>query len=154
MEAGQRPAIDFTNLTLEEVDALLDALESDEHDLSAKRRRAHERIDNLRADVRTGVESYPVLARLEIWERRLSGERRALHACIDALHEARVALAGPTRRPGGRRGMPQRFATLADPDAGRAGTLEHLPPFDRPLDERRTLGYGERRPASERLEGR
>ena len=95
MEAGQRPAIDFGNLDLEEIDALLDTLESEEHDLSAKRRRAHERIDHVRADVRSVVESHGVLVRLQAWERRLSGKLRALHGCSSSPHEARAPVALP-----------------------------------------------------------
>ena len=42
-------------------------------------------------------------------------------------------------------GRAERGPTLVDPDAGRVGSLEHLPPLERPLTERATLGYGPRR---------
>lgn len=153
-----RPPLELGGLSIEEIDALLDDLEPEEHDLSAKRKRAHERIDGLRADVRSqiGGVSPAALARLEIWERRLSGERRALHACLDALYRAREAAGGPPRRRASAPASRVRVSTLVDPEAGRHGTLERLPPLERPLDDDRTLGLGGRRsdpPATlERLE--
>lgn len=67
---------------------ILDEIEAEEREISARRRRAHERIDRLRTDAQSQA-SAPAgasLARLEIRERRLSAERPALHACIDGLN--------------------------------------------------------------------
>jgi hypothetical protein len=141
-----RPPLELGGLSIDEIDTLLDDLEPEEHDLSAKRRRAHERIDGLRADVRSrvGGASPMALVRLEIWERRLSAERRALHACLDALYAARDAAGGPPRRRASAPVSSVRVSTLVDPDGGRDGTLSHLPPLERPLDDDRTLGLGTR----------
>lgn len=146
MAGSGPPPLDVGGLSLAEIDALLDDLEPDEVELSARRRRAHERIDALRAEVRSGAgDSTPAsLARLEVWERRLSAERRAIHVCLDALYTERERRRAPARRRAVS-GL-ARTATLVDPDGGRHGTLAHLPPLERPLDERATIGLGPRRP--------
>lgn len=100
-----------------EIDALLDDLEPEGRGLSGNAAGGHERIDNLDADVRAGADSGAALARLEVWERRLSAERRALHASIDALYEARDRTGAPSRRPEALPGARGHGPTLVDPDA-------------------------------------
>jgi hypothetical protein len=75
-------------------DALLARLEAEERDLSAERRRLHDRIDNFGADD-------ALVAR----EHEVSTQRRKLHVRIDRLRARREASrAAP---PAGRRKAPR-----------------------------------------------
>ena len=55
MDSPRPPAPRFDDLAIEDIDALLDDLEPEETEISAKRRRAHDRIDALRADLVSGT---------------------------------------------------------------------------------------------------
>jgi hypothetical protein len=72
------------DLNEHEVEALLEQLEAEEHDLSTARRRLHDRIAMLPESAGR--------ASLELREREISNERRALHRRIDELRARRDEL--------------------------------------------------------------
>ncbi|MBM3679627.1 MAG: hypothetical protein FJW96_17400 [Actinobacteria bacterium] len=128
METGSALPLTLEALTGAEIDALLDALEPEEQELSQKRRRAHARIDHLRTEVQAGIAELSALVPLEIWERRLSAERRALHACMDALYDERA-----------RRGIPPRPNRRSrEPEAPRPSLLDRMVE-PQPVRERRPM---------------
>ncbi len=142
MEPGTRRPVDYSGLSLEDIEALLDRLEPEERDVSAQRGRAHDRIDILRAEVQAGLSPYANLVQVEAWERRLSTERKALHTSIDALYAERDRRGARYRRRLTDRDPGDHRESLLDPDGGRHGTLRALPPSESPLTERSTLAEG------------
>ncbi|WP_114797061.1 acetoacetate--CoA ligase [Gaiella occulta] len=82
---GQAATSGLTEPGSAEIRARVEALESEERALSARRRRLHDRIDFLRGSGGGDEQTLSRLARLEGEEREVSDSRRALHAEIDAL---------------------------------------------------------------------
>lgn len=79
---------DVAGLSDSEIREVLDELEPEEHSISARRRRLHERIDFVRA-AHDDATSAALLPELDAQEREISAARRVLHRRIDALRDER-----------------------------------------------------------------
>jgi DNA-binding transcriptional MerR regulator len=145
MRGGSGAPVDFGGLSLEEIDALLDRLEPEEREISIKRRRSHERIDLMRAEVTAGISGPSALAQLETWERRMSAERRALHESIDALYEERGRREAPPRRRLSGKGVRDTGTSLVGQSSGLGLSAVARPATDGARTVERTLSGDLRR---------
>lgn len=81
-------APDYEAMRREDVIALLNRLELEENELSARRARLHDRIDFARLSATNDTIAAQRLEKLLADERALAAERRALHGRVDALRSA------------------------------------------------------------------
>jgi len=99
---------DTSLMDLEDARAELDALEVEERQVSAERRRLHQQIDNGFATEATRLR-----------EREVSDHRRELHRHIDALRERIGLPAGPRWASACKTGPPEMVGEGMFPELGR-----------------------------------